>query len=202
MVLTARNRVFFRFIAVKYNRFHPTVIANEKWLIHAAWRSRNFHDFAVANSMNMSRTDFFDQQNYQQLLTRLDNITPEAPRQWGKMDVSQMLHHLNMAIGSGLGYYELPDKSNLFSRSIIPFLVLDVIQRFPKGAKAPATLRSEHSYDFKTEKERLKEILVSAYATKSDADWSRHTYFGRMTRKAWGKLIMIHCDHHFRQFGN
>jgi hypothetical protein len=150
----------------------------------------------------MSRTDFFDQQNYEQLVKRLDNLAPAATRRWGRMDVSQMLHHLNIAIGCGLGYYELADKSNFLSRTIIPFLVLDVIKRFPKGSKAPANLRSEQSYDFETEKRQLKEILLKAYATKSDSDWSRHTYFGKMTRNAWGKLIMIHCDHHFRQFSN
>jgi hypothetical protein len=150
----------------------------------------------------MGRTDFFDRQNYDELVKRLDNIAPVATRQWGRMDVSQMLHHLNVAIGCGLGYYKLPDKSNLVTRHIIPFLVLDVIKRFPKGSKAPAALRSEQSYDFDTEKKQLKEILVKAYATRSDADWSPHTYFGKMTRKAWGKLIMIHCDHHFRQFSN
>jgi hypothetical protein len=150
----------------------------------------------------MSRTDFFDKGNYEQLVSRLDNITPAATRRWGKMNVSQMLHHLNVAIGSGLGYYQLPDKSHLLGRTLIRFLLIDVIPRFPKGTNAPATLRAISSYDFETEKKQLKEIFAKAYVTKTDDDWGRHTYFGKMTRKAWGKLIMKHCDLHFRQFSN
>ncbi|WP_158591634.1 hypothetical protein [Deinococcus cavernae] len=33
-------------------------------------------------------------QGYQELLTRLSRLSPTSPRQWGEMDVAQMLAHV------------------------------------------------------------------------------------------------------------
>jgi hypothetical protein len=47
--------------------------------------------------------DFYNKEVYESILNRLESTSPNAERKWGKMDVAQMLHHLNLAIGSGLG---------------------------------------------------------------------------------------------------
>lgn len=146
-------------------------------------------------------TDFYHPIHYQRLSARLHQIQPDAQRHWGDMTVSQMLHHLNVAIGSGLGYYTLPDVSNFVSRNLHPFLILRVLRQFPMGTRTAAPLEVTGEFDFETEKRTLKEILDKAYHTTSDQDWGRHTYFGPMSRRAWGRLIMIHCHHHFQQFG-
>jgi Protein of unknown function (DUF1569) len=151
----------------------------------------------------VNSTNFYDPSNYQSLLHRLENIQPDAPRKWGQMNVSQMLHHLNLAIGSGLGNYTLPDNSNLLTRTMNQYLILNVLQHFPIGTKTAKPLKVvEDNFDFEQEKKELRGTLERAFQTKSDNDWGRHTYFGRMSRAAWGKLIMIHCNHHFQQFGN
>jgi len=146
--------------------------------------------------------DFYDEKVFRSILSRLENLNPNSERQWGKMDVAQMIHHLNVAIGSGLGYYNLPDAGNLMSKSFNKWMILSVLKRFPAGSKTANTLKVESVFDFDTEKRQLKEILEKAYQTKTDSDWSTHTYFGQLTRKQWGRLIVIHCNHHFRQFSN
>jgi hypothetical protein len=151
----------------------------------------------------VNSTDYFNSSNFQALMARLENIKPNAERKWGTMSVSQMLHHLNLAIGSGLGYYNLPDESNFITRTLNQFLILNVLKKFPMGTETAKSLKvSTDSYDFETEKKLLKEILQKAFQTKNNDEWNKHTYFGKMTRKAWGKLIMIHCNHHFQQFSN
>jgi Protein of unknown function (DUF1569) len=136
-------------------------------------------------------------------MLRLDNIKPNAERKWGTMTVSQMLHHLNLAIGSGIGFYDLPDNSNIITRTVNQFMILNVLKKFPMGTETAKPLKViDDNYDFETEKKLLKEILQKGFQTKTNADWNKHTYFGKMTRKAWGKLIMIHCNHHFQQFSN
>jgi hypothetical protein len=153
--------------------------------------------------IKVNSTDYFDSVNYQALINRLDNIKPSAEKKWGNMNVTQMLHHLNLAIGSGLGYYDLPDNSNFMTRTVNQFMILNVLKRFPIGTKTAKPLKVEaDNFDFETEKKLLTEILIKAYQTKNNEDWNSHTYFGKMTRKAWGKLIMIHCNHHFQQFSN
>ena len=147
-------------------------------------------------------TNFYDSINYTNLLKRLDGISNTSERKWGEMNASQMLHHLNLAIGSGIGYFTLPDVSSLMSRGFNQLMILNVLKKFPMGTQTAKPLKVTESYDFEKEKKQLKEILAKAYSTKTNNDWSRHTYFGKMSRKAWGKLIMIHCNHHFQQFSN
>lgn len=150
----------------------------------------------------VASTNFFDAENFNTLIKRLDNIQPNAKKQWGQMNVAQMLHHLNLAIGSGIGYYQLEDKSTFRSRGIDQFIVLNVLKRFPMETATPTTLKVTETYNFNIEKTLLKEILEKAFVTKNNKEWSSHTYFGKMSRKNWGKLIMIHCNHHFQQYSN
>jgi hypothetical protein len=148
-------------------------------------------------------TNFYDNSNFRNLLDRLENVHFDSERKWGSMTAAQMLRHLNLAIGSGLGYHNLPDNSHFISRTINQFLVLDVLKRFPIGTQTSKPLKVvDDGINFEAEKQQLKEILTKAYHTKTNADWGQHAYFGKMTRKAWGKLIMIHCNHHFQQFNS
>ncbi len=146
--------------------------------------------------------DFYNPSVYQSLVRRLDNIQPNAVRQWGKMDADQMLQHLNLAIGSGLGYYHLPDNSNLIARTLSKWLILSVLKKMFANIPTAPALKVKAHFDFETEQQQLKAILEKAYQTQTDADWGKHTFFGQMTREEWGKLIVIHCNHHFQQFSN
>lgn len=115
------------------------------------------------------------------------------------MTVDQMLYHLNLAIGSGLGYYTLPDKSTWMTRTIHQWVIFRLLKRFPISVKTPTSLEvTSPNWDFEAEKQQLKDILNQI---TSDADWSAHPYFGTMTRETWGRLVVIHCNHHFQQFG-
>lgn len=154
------------------------------------------------NYQKARQTDFFDPANFTSLIERLECIQPDSARKWGTMTPAQMLHHLNLAIGSGLGFYDLPDTSNTFSRIVGPFMILKLLKRFPINTPTAKTLKVEsEALDFQTEKNRLREILNHAFQTTTDSEWQAHTYFGRMSRKSWGQLILIHCNHHFQQFG-
>lgn len=155
----------------------------------------------AAHYQRVSHFDFYKTEVYNALVNRLHGLTPQAQRQWGSMSVSQMLHHLNLAIGSGLGFFELPNASNFLSRNMSPFLVLHVLKRFPKGTPTATPLLVKEEYDFDLEKKLLLKILDRAFHTRTDADWGSHTYFGAMSREAWGRLVLIHCNHHFQQFG-
>jgi hypothetical protein len=145
-------------------------------------------------------TDFFKPNQLEDLMQRIHQLQPNTKPQWGTMTVDQMLHHLNLAIGSGLGYYSLADTSNFMSRIVLKYLILNLLQRFPQNAKTASTLKSEASYNFQDEKDKLITILNKAYQTKTNDEWGKHTFFGKMSRTEWGKLIMIHVHHHLQQF--
>lgn len=147
------------------------------------------------------RLNFYNSQNYNRLTERLEKLHADAQPRWGKMNAGQMLQHLNRAIGVGLGKYEFDDESNFLKRGPIKFLILNVLKKFPKSSKTPDSMEVTSAYEFTVEKTKLKNILEEAYNTTSNSDWKGHPYFGPLNRSGWGKLIMLHCDHHFKQFG-
>jgi hypothetical protein len=148
----------------------------------------------------LSDTNFYAPGRLPDLLQRLDKLQPDSPRRWGSMTVDQMVRHLNLALGHGLGFYALPDTSTPLSRSVLPFVLLHLLKRFPISAQTVPPLEVTEHYDLAEEKAQLRKILERAYATRTDADWQPHTYFGPMSRQQWGRLVMIHCHHHFQQF--
>jgi Protein of unknown function (DUF1569) len=134
-------------------------------------------------------------------LSRVEKLHSNQPGLWGKMTVSQMVHHLNLAVGGGLGYYTLTDSSNWASRSVMKWLVLEVLQKFPRGTETSPPLKSDGHYDFDTEKQQLITILKNVLIANNQNQWSRHPYFGELSVTEWKKLIVIHVNHHLTQFG-
>ena len=50
---------------------------------------------------------FFTEEKRQEYRRRVESVTPDSPRQWGTMEVDQMLHHLSLACGGSRGFYDL-----------------------------------------------------------------------------------------------
>ena len=85
---------------------------------------------------------------------RLNTLTPRSQAQWGKMNVAQMLHHLNEFMQSANGTRVLP--SNTFVSSLIGRLVRNRLinndRPLPKGlGNAPLPVAA----GFETEKKQL-----------------------------------------------
>jgi Protein of unknown function (DUF1569) len=145
---------------------------------------------------------FFTGEKLHEFRDRILRITPANPRQWGTMTVAQMLHHLNLACGGSLGFYDLPDESYFVSRTVFRWVLVDWYPEQPVGLRLPKGFKIPHGavFDFDFEKEQLLKILDAAWHARSAADWQPHPMFGPMTVEEWGKLLQIHIDYHLRQF--
>jgi hypothetical protein len=146
--------------------------------------------------------DFFTEEKYQRFKKRIDGLKDGTPAKWGKMRVDQMLHHVNLSMGSGLGIYNLPDESYWLSRTVIKWIVIDWYSAQPRGLQLPLSLAisPEARYDFETERIKLLATLDVATTAEAENQWKPHCYFGKLSVTQWGKLCTIHLDHHFRQF--
>ncbi len=160
------------------------------------------HSFEMPVIREAQGETIFNRANFLVIYDRLAKLQPGAKRQWGKMNLVQMLNHLKVATGSGIKIYDLKDESSFLTRGIIKFIVLRILKRLPKNAKAPEGFKVEmnNPLDFNREKERALIILEKAYASVNEA--YPHPTFGLMSRAEWGKLIYRHFDHHLRQFGS
>ena len=135
----------------------------------------------------------------QEVVSRINRLTPDTKPLWGKMDARGMLSHLldwmRMATG------ELPIRQrNLVIRH--PPLKQFVIywMPFPKGVPTAPELISRTSSDFAADVATLCSQIEAYGAMATRADLPIHPAFGRMSNRAWGVLGYRHTDHHLRQF--
>ena len=137
----------------------------------------------------------------QELLTRLDTLTPAAPALWGKMNASQMVAHCQVPIK--LGFEEL-----VIKRGIIGFLFGKMAKKkllsdapFEKNLPTFKEARIKHQPDFGTEKEKLAAYIRRMATGGPEAITKKpHPFFGPLTTHEWDQLQYKHLDHHFKQF--
>src|ERR1700747_1878701 len=115
---------------------------------------------------------FFTEEKLHEFRDRILRITPANPRQWGTMNVAQMLHQLNLACGSALGFYKLPDESYFTSRTLFRWILVDWFPEQPLGLRLPKGFKIPRGaeFDFNFEKEQLLKIVDAAWHARSLCD--------------------------------
>jgi len=136
------------------------------------------------------------------LIIRLRSLDPKAIPLWGKMNVLEMLSHLNMATASGLGHYQLQDESTWLRRNVICYLALYVLRQLPRNAAAPKGFSIAAAGNLNFEREMGSLLRVLNMASCSENQSYPHPLFGNMNKADWGRLVYRHIDHHLRQFSN
>lgn len=146
---------------------------------------------------------FYQPEKLEEFKQRALAASADGPPVWGTMNHAQIFHHLNLAFGSALGYFDLPDESYWFSRTFVKWFLVDWFQAQPVGLRLPLGFVIPHDavFDFEKEKMLFVEILEKAWHTKDSNDWGPHCYLGYLSRNEWGKLAIVHMDYHLRQLG-
>ena len=142
-----------------------------------------------------------DEATLNEVLERLNKLTPDTQRLWGKMNVSQMLVHLSSTLKTGLG--ELKAK-NVYVPLISPLMKRYVMRggRFMKGATPTMDeFVAKNTVDFNTAHDEFIAVLKRFVAEGRKVKLKPHPFYGEMDAEAWGKTSYGHIDHHLRQFG-
>lgn len=137
------------------------------------------------------------------LVGRLQTVTPDHPRHWGRMNAHQMICHLSDAFRGATGIVELQPRSSPFERPV-KWLALYVPVRWPH---AYPTLREIDQVEgagtppaaFDEDRAMLLELMTRF--TPAAVRHRRHPLWGRMSEWEWGRWGYLHTDHHLRQFG-
>ena len=141
----------------------------------------------------------FDKVNYEELTGRLQKLQSGATNLWGKMNVAQMLHHLNLTMEAPLGKYQTKGKSIFFMRLFKSVLYND--KPFGKGAPTPGDFKITDSFSFEAEKQRALSNLTEVFSNGPSGNYLPHVFFGKLTNEQWGRHFYKHIDHHLKQFG-
>ena len=138
-----------------------------------------------------------------EILVRIEKISLNSPRQWGKMDVAQMLAHCAGALEMAMGI--LNPKRVFIGRIIGPMFRKKYFDDKPFDHHSPTSeeLKIIGHKDLDTEKKRLIDLLNRfSSGGEAIATTHPHPFFGPLTPREWGIGMYKHIDHHLRQFSN
>ena len=152
----------------------------------------------------MPYPNIFDKEVSDGIIARLNTLTPESQRLWGKMEVGRMLAHCNVA-------YEMiyePGKhpKPKFPMSlIIRYLVKPVVvgDKPPRKSSptAPQFIIADER-EFEHEHARLIEYINRTVELgESHFDGKESHSFGVLNKTQWSNMLYKHLDHHLQQFG-
>ncbi|MBL8753803.1 MAG: DUF1569 domain-containing protein [Planctomycetes bacterium] len=136
------------------------------------------------------------------LLGRLDALRPDSRRQWGKMDVAQMLAHCQQPLRVALGELALKRMlvGILFGRLAKKKLLAPA--PWKPGMPTAPQFKITDAREFAKEKAALR-ALVERFGKGGPGALTKqpHPFFGPLTVAEWQALQWRHLDHHLRQFG-
>ncbi len=146
--------------------------------------------------------NLFEPDTVEEVISRIDNLKAASSRQWGKMDVAQMMAHCSTTMDMASGTLNPP--RSLIGRLIGPLFKPVFINEKPFGKNAPTdkVLVIADQKDFAREQEQLK-LKVLQFHGAGPAGCTRHPhpFFGSVPPEAWARGMYKHLDHHLRQFG-
>ena len=146
--------------------------------------------------------NLFEREAVDEVIARVDKLQPASPRQWGKMDVAQMMAHCSAGLDMASGRLILP--RIFIGRVVGPFFKSIYTTEKPLSKNSPTDkkLVIADQRDFAREQEQLK-LKLRQFHEGGEAHCTRHPhpFFGQFTPQAWSRGMYKHLDHHLRQFG-
>lgn len=146
--------------------------------------------------------NLFDQNTYEEIISRLNALTPQTQRQWGKMNAAQMLAHCKEAFKMPLSEKKLP---RMFIGLLLGWAFKKKLyndEPWKKGLPTAPNFIIKDERDFEKEKSGLTD-LINRFYTGGPEKVGRypHPMFGNFTSEQWGQAMYKHMDHHLMQFG-
>lgn len=151
----------------------------------------------------MAFPDIFSEKISSDVIARINQLNKNTIGQWGKMTVSQMLAHCNVAYE--MVYDDKHSKPGAFMKLILKWFVKDTVVG-PKpykrnGPTAPA-FKIVDDKDFENEKQRLiGYIQKTQQLGRAEFEGKESNSFGKLTGDEWNVMFYKHLDHHLTQFG-
>ena len=146
----------------------------------------------------------FDAKDAQEYINRINNLTPETQRKWGKMSVDQVLAHLNVAYDLTFTPEKFPKPSFIAKYLLSRFVKPKITNEIPYKQSLPTSpafiIADERNYEEEKAKligniQRVQQLGREAFEGKENIN------FGKMTAQCWNNMFAKHLNHHLDQFG-
>lgn len=144
----------------------------------------------------------FSLEDTNEILGRIEKLTPQTEHLWGKMNVSQMLSHCSKTIEVATGDKIIP---RTFIGKAIGWMFRPMFTNekpFSKNGPTADYFITTDEKEFEPEKTGLKKWVIKFHqGGKEKCTTHPHAFFGKLTAEEWGMGMYKHLDHHLRQFG-
>jgi hypothetical protein len=138
------------------------------------------------------------------ILERLQRVTPDCPRRWGRMNAHQMVCHLADSFRGVMGDMHVSRGPGPLPRVFLKFVALKVPTKWPHGIKTPPEVDQEgggtRPTQFAADLVALK-VQCARFVDNPHAILPEHPILGPMSQSDWMRWGYLHMDHHLRQFG-
>ncbi|MHB0756467.1 DUF1569 domain-containing protein [Polaribacter sp. M15] len=147
--------------------------------------------------------NIFTKEVTQQVINRIEKLTPKTQANWGKMSVAQMLAHC--CVTYEMVYTNKHPKPNTFVKFMLKAFVKKAVvgtKPYPKNSRTAPQFLIVDEKEFETEKKRLIEFINKTQQLgEKEFEGKASPSFGNLTAKEWNNLFYKHLDHHLQQFG-
>jgi hypothetical protein len=144
----------------------------------------------------------FDKAAYEEIISRLNQLTPQSQKQWGKMDAAQMLAHCKAAFKVPLNEKPIP---RMFIGMLLGWMFKKKLyseEPWKQNLPTAPDFIIKDNRNFDKEKAALLSLIDRFHkADPSTIEKVVHPMFGKFTGEQWSKAMYKHLDHHLTQFG-
>jgi hypothetical protein len=144
----------------------------------------------------------FDKAVAEELKQRMEKLSSETPRLWGKMNPAQMFAHVSVGMEVSLGDRIM--RQSWLGKLIGKLAKAKMLSGKPIGKNLPTdkAYLMKDDRDLDVERQRLAGLIDRFQAGGPErCTKGPHSFFGEMTPDEWSALNYLHLDHHLRQFG-
>ena len=146
--------------------------------------------------------DVFQPAILNEILSRIETLTPTTQRLWGKMDVAQMMAHCSEVLKVAVGDEKPP---RAFIGKIIGGFMKPILRNekpFAKNSPTDPIFKIIKVKNFTNEKAVLIGLLKRfAVGGETNVTTHPHPFFGKLTPAEWSSATYKHLNHHLQQFG-
>jgi hypothetical protein len=151
----------------------------------------------------MALPNIFSEEVANEVMARVNKLSPEDTPQWGKMNVSQMLAHCNVPYE--MVYENKHRKPNAFMKFIIQLMAKNAVvseKPYKRSTPTAPAFKIIGDRDFEVEKSRLINYVQKTRQLGEAAfDGKESHSFGKLNIDQWNNMFYKHLDHHLTQFG-
>lgn len=151
----------------------------------------------------MALSNIFEKEVSENVIQRINQLTPDSQPLWGKMSVSQMLAHCNVTYE--MVYEDKHPKPNFLMKLILKSFVKETVtgeKPYKRNSQTAPAFLIKDERNFEKEKKRLIDY-VARTQDLGEAHFDRKAShsFGELNKTEWNNMFYKHLDHHLKQFG-